>query len=1125
MKKSKVVLMSLLSLGMGVVTLTSCGSEGGDSFDSVDSILSMAQAPAFGEGTFSYDKNVGHNFEIPLKLYGSNIVFVKVNEKNISSIDFEYDFANETLVLFEKYMLGLEKDTYDLKVITDSLAQSVVETTFEVTNSLITSFDENNERNYEYGKMKEIKFECHFGSATIESIKQGDRVIPSDYYKVVNDELIISHEAFDNYSGEVSYVINLSNKDTYNFTISTNVDFFTDYDITTEHDDTVTDKGLNSLYQYNYNGSVSIIDGTDRGFIGQVLKYIPNREQNPYDANGIYTLQIVGANNPFWYQSTMTNEGTYLVSFDYMTVGSTVGTFKLAAVAGQYNGTYSQDLLIGEANNDTIHHFDGIIKGSELGNLGIYVYALWQGGAEGAYALFDNFRVTSLDTVPELGNSLPDYEGEGDYTFNFKNAGYDFQIFENGTALSESSYTYTDLSVTLTSAYLKSLANGNHTFTIKTPVGSFSFDLFKPDTFIAILKEKEADYVAGTVDSIKLHGDFHDDIEIVSVKQKDMHYLAHTDWVDYYDYDLAYEFKDMVALTTGKNGYVTLSKDFLDRVNKSQEYEIEFNNGQKTTIKINSNRMEICNYDDKTISGEDGNGVKKIGSHFASGLWKGPYWDKLDGVNVKERTDKANDKAVFIEDTMEAEVPTFYTVKLHDHVWGWYQIDADKNKLARFEFDYKLTGFEENEVYFKGLVYPQENIEQNFFGDGHVLDNSNPDGLEVRWYLNNDGEVHHLDTGWFVMGDEHRLFNLVMPRFTGKELMLDNFAFSQSENPVSNLEFLNDTGNDFSFPLDYTFESMTIDGNEVEATQSDKIVTVNKQLLEGYNFGKHSLVVNTTAGAFKGSLFVTDSKIAKLTETNKAFDSTMSELKFAGEFDDTLQVAEVKKFPLPGWTDDQEKAGKVLNSSDVTIANDGIIFNANIISKLYNETRIEVLLSNGKKLSVNLSSDKVYYTDFTNTTVWDTNAYGDGNARTCQDTRMTSIEHDTEKGVNYLLYQPKLAQNPWATGEGTKDNGIFTLRNSKVGGTWEAIDLKDEATYKVDLVYEVVGAKEGESLVFIRDYHSNDLVDIDSNATTFSTTFVGGQVGLFSFHYRFVGPVNECTAQIKIYSYSITEVK
>lgn len=1109
---------NLLVLAFLAMTLASCGgdttssnistseqstSENPTSIieqpSSSQSSLDEIKSPTFSASSYSYDKNSGGAMEMPLELYGANIYFVSFNDNNLPSSSYSYDETKKCLLIAEEYVLSIEIGNYEVKVVTDADNTEPAVCTLVIENSVITSFDEERNRSFAYGIDLGVEYNVDFKTATVKSLLQGKRIIDEQYYKLENNKLFIDKAVLSQYYGDIDFTVILTNNDRYTFTINSNVIFYTDYDVTTIHNETVSTIGHNPLYQYADGESVKVIDGSSLGMSGNVLKYTPNTSPVQYDCHGLYTLKSPSCSY-MWYDVGYSANALYAFEFDYLTENTTVGDFYFKLV----DGTIVDTLLLGEENDNKVHHFRTVVSGADIKD-GTMVWAYFENGSGNVY--FDNFRVTEITSQPTIG-TVPEYNLEGSLEIPFNSYGYEFDIYYGEEKVQ---YTYENGNIIINESYLDNFAVGAYDFVIKTLINDYVFKVRIVDNSVAKLIDTTYYYEEGVAGEAVLKGSFSSKIEILSIKQKARTYNSAYEGWEFYHYS-DYDYKNEVTLNKGENGEggILLSQKLLNRVAGEGNFVIEFSNGKSAEFTIYSNRTHISNYDDLTINGYF-NGTEVTGSPFASGM---------NGAVVETKEREKGNNAFYITDTSATADSTYFTLKLHSHVWDWYYIDVDQNQNCRIRFNYQLSGFGEKDVYYEVLVTNGYDVVSNFFGNYDEVNIDNNDWDEVRWYLNNDGQVHEFDSGWFTWTDTIRLMKLVIPKFTATEnkfVMLDDFAFSQSSNPIEGLTHKLGEG-DLVFNSKYEVTNVKIDNTDIEFTYSDGKVAINESQLSVLAPGNHNMKIETSVGSFGSTFNLTSSLKANLTETSKTYYHGNT-VTLAGEFSDNIEILSATKYGSHIY--DTSINGQSVSVDGFEMSSTGLTIKNSIADYLYGTTRFVLTMSNGETLDFSVTNDALYYTDFTNTTVW---SAGEGNIPSIQDTSMVTFENDGNR--TYLLYQPGNATLGHSTAVGGEDNGIFTIKNPEfITYNWHEFNFDPNKKYEIVINYELTGISD-DAYVALKEQLSTGKVNkikLNQDENVFTYEISGADIALFYLCTIHTTAEARSNVQLKVYSYAIYE--
>lgn len=998
-------------------------------------------APSFSQPSYSYDRLGGGALELPFALNGYNLIYIEIDGVRLPANVFFYNDQTQCIEIDAEYILAYADGTYEIMAFTDAEIYESATCTLEVYNSLETSFDPVTEKDFTFGVDKSVEFNVDFKTATVSELRQGDRVIESQYYNLQDNIFSVSADWLRHYYGKTEFTLVLSNNDRYSFSINSNVIFYTDYDVTTIHSDIQSNIGHNPLYQYTDN--VSIVDAPENSQMqGKVLQFTPNTEDVTYSCNGIYTTRIPSS-GMMWYDPGFAAGKYYAISFDYMTENTTVGEFSYKSVSG----LWSDDLLLGAENDGKVHHYSKIVSYEELGE-GVMLWAFFKGGSGKVYT--DNMTIVELDGKPTVA-AKTDWGMTGDCTIDFEPAGHLWTLECNGVEVSSDNYTQENGVLVMKESFMADLGVGTHTFTVVYPFAEQQFAVRIYDSTAADFVTKEAEYKHEVTGDIKMYGTFAEDLEIVSFKQMPKSYDSGYGGWEFVATDFNREYKEEVTLVTGidDKGYLLLPETFLDKFYGTTVFEIEFSNGRVEEITITSNALMLDNKDESSLSGVL-NGTPDLGSPLNSGF---------RGGEVEVRDDGTGNNALYVKSTAGAGEKNLYTVKLHDHVWAWYHVPGREGYLYRVKFDYQLTGIAEKEAYFFLLHDGNEDLASNFFGSGYETA-ANRDGEEIRWYMNADGQRHTLDTGWFTWKEVIRLMRIVLPSFTaeeGKEVMIDNFAVYETKDPLYGIQY-NEEDGQLTIPLGgYKFEKLFINGEEVAVEETNGNIVVSADAMNKFPYGKISVTVQTASGNFKGELRKVGSGVAELTETSKTVNHNDESCKLAGTFTDSLTVVSLTRQGTNFW-DTSKTTPTPMNTSYITVESDGLVLSKELIEQAYGTMKYNVVLSNGIELSFTLESNVLHYTNYDETYVHEESQ---GNVKYCQDTSMAEkVEYNGGHAIKYTPANATLPHSTAANNGSGSDNGIFTFSNLSLGNAWWwEYNFDTASKYEVFFDYEIVGEK------------------------------------------------------------------
>lgn len=1057
--------------------------------------------PSFSEQSYAYDRLGGGDLELPLDLANANLYYVEVNGDKVSALSFRYDAETKCLVLFEDYILDFQDGEYIVKAITDAGNASAAQCTLTVDNSVKTSFDEQTVKEFRFGIDEGVSFDVSFNGTTVTSLYQNGIKIDETYYTLENDVFTVKSDWLRRYCDDAEYIVELSNHDRYHFTVITNVIFYSDYDVTTIHDTTASNTGMNPLYQYYDN--VSIVSAPENsGMEGNVLKFTPNTQPVLYDCNAIMTLRKQSW-EATWYAPGFLDGTAYAVSFDYMTEGTSVGDFEFASRSSGYR----VPLLLGEKNDGVVHHFSAVLTSEQIGN-GIWIWAYFEDGGGSIY--LDNYSVTPVENIPEL-IAEEDYTGYGDYNLTFRPYGMIWELFCDGERVENVAYDAETDTLTVPESWMSALEAGGHTFAIHTPVFTVETEVRVLDDAIARLRDTHADYHAGRTDEIRLYGTFTEGVELVSLKQTAKSYDGGYSGWEFVQTDVNADYADRVIFKTGENdeGHLCLPAEFLDCFWGTTRFVAEFSNGATQEFTIVSDIVLADNMDESLLWGRF-DGSLNLGSPLNSGLN-----EKADG-ELAYRED--GNQAFYVRSTEGAQATAAFTVKFHDHVWEWLRVPTREGMLYRISFDYAISGLEQDSVYFMLTSMGTENKEENFFGSGYTVVNIS-DYDELRWNLIADGQVHTFDSGWFTYSSQLRLSKIMMPAFTKADnsyVMFDNYKIYESDYLTEGLpDYVKGEG-DYSFSSEgYVFHSLTIDGTETDAAQVDVTITVPASALEALSVGVHTLVVTTNAGAFRCEFTVKTEGTAILSETRKEFSFGDESVVLSGEFDKVTLTSAVHSGSHE--FDASSVTPTAVSVQYFTVAADSITVSKQLLDILYGETQFTLTFSNGGSVTFTLVSDVIYFTD------WDEMYLnqpmnGPNNAYTTQDYTSLSFEENGIEGVS-LKYYVFDARELGATTPHNKIMLFCTGWSQNMSYT----RLGDsEHDYIVTFDYRVVNSEGKEATYFFGTNNSSDVwttTALSAEDGTFEGMINGGneEVQMFGIGCDQVGGVEGCYLLIDNY--------
>ncbi|MBO4572943.1 MAG: hypothetical protein J5762_04175 [Clostridia bacterium] len=975
--------------------------------------------PSFGAASYTYDRLGGGDLELPLDLQGANLYMLEIDDESVAGVHFDYDYDNGCLVIVEEYVLSLTLGEHTVKAITDGLTEAAT-CALTIENSVATEFDQTTTKTVDVAKETGATFTVDYNGTSVISLKSGSVTVPAEYYSQGENTLTVSSEWLKRYNGEAALTVELSNHDRYGFTVLNNVIFYTDYDVTTIHNEYLSTVGHNSLYQFATVNSIALVSAPENsGMSGRVFRFTPTAENNTLEGGlyGIYTLRNSDFNST-WYNVNYKSNKTYIISFDYMTenVQGDV-SFSLRG----HPATWKEDL----AADNMPHSCVRIVKGSDIGN-GTMIYAKLN---EGACAYFDNFSVIEVDDVPTLAASGNYSVGSGEYVMSFDSKGYAYTVELDGNPVSatEDSSLKT---LTIQGSVLDTLEAGVHTVSVISPALRISVSFSVTDDRVAEFTSLDANYYYETQLPVKLYGSFDSSITLVSLKQIEKIFddgyqggwsFAHN--------NTAKNYKEYATLTTGLDGtgYLTLSAELCNMLWGTTEFEAEFNNGAISTFSVTvPDVLMYSDYDNTTIKGWLNGDENRANTPLSSGF------EGTAAVNEEN-----GDKALYITSAAGGDT-CYFNIRMHAHPWEWYNAFGDAQHMYRVSFEYKISGLAQDSVYFYIMSIETEDKGTNFFGNYDALDHVSYDHYhKVRFNLIADGEVHTLDTGWFTWHADLRMMKLQLPSFAaadGKFVMLDDFRLYSTAKVENFLSSLGDyqvaQSEAFGFTTTETVNAVYVDGNAMTYAASGNTYTLDAAALDALASGKHTLSVDVGKVVMKKDFMVADNRVAELTETTKNVYYGMGDVTLAGTFENLTVLSVRRKGADDSW-DNAYNNPIAVNTSYVTANENGLVISGTLIDKLYRTSVISVTFDNGKTVSATLESNIRFFTDYDETNVF---INLPGNSVVCQDRNMIDIVE--VNGNHYLKYMPENAVLGHSTaalnGNGT-DNFCFTVDNRNLG--------------------------------------------------------------------------------------------
>ncbi len=532
-------------------------------------------APIFNQESYSYDRCAGGKLEIPLDINGGLASILRIDENRVNDLFWRYNEESGCIEIDEEYVLTLNMQDYHVTLTTTGGSAEFVLIVF---NSIPTSFDEVTNKEVYLGKDAFVAFDISLGESQISKITFGDVELSEEDYEVAENKLKIFASFFRKTAvgNEQSYKVYLTNNDIYSFTINVqNHIFYSDYDLTIVHNDLQSSTGQNPLYQDSTR--VEIVEAPENsGFEGKVLKFTPHTEEVPLDVHGVYTFQS-NAGSATWHKLPLNENKYYLITFDYMTEGTTAGeNFAFRSWVNNVNAP------LDTGKSGELQRFSHVFKWNESEG-GLFIYGKF---VNGGCIYFDNLSIVELGEQ-EISITAGDYNSEENYLIEVNLAGYQIkEVLINEISVA---YTANENTVTIDGDAIKALPYGFYTVVVKTDLFDLSAEFnHKDPTQKSELYEKSKNFTIG-VEYIKLSGSFTNNVTVTSLSRQGANNL---DWINGEWQPISTSY-----IVVEEDGLV-IKKGLLDQVYKTCIYTIQYSNNQTDTFTLTSNAVWFCNFDE-----------------------------------------------------------------------------------------------------------------------------------------------------------------------------------------------------------------------------------------------------------------------------------------------------------------------------------------------------------------------------------------------------------------------------------------------------------------------------------------------------------------------------------------------
>lgn len=616
------------------------------------SVVNTAPTAPIVDGTvFNYDICAGGKFEVPVEMNRGEASILKIDEERLNETIWNFNETTSCLEIEESFMLGLSKGSHAVNFVTTG---GSVEFAINVFNSIVTSFDEVTEKEVNLGQDEYVGFELHTGEATITKVMFDDIQLSSDDYEYASNELKIKSSFFkQTHAGdERTYKVFLSNRDSYEFSINVaNQIFYTDYDVTTIHDTLVSTDGHNSLYQDSTR--VEIVNAPENsGFSGKVLKFIPHQEDVAFDCHGVYTLSDNTASNT-WHKVPLDHGASYLMSFDYMTEGTTAG--EDFSFRSWYNSVHA---ALDTGKPGQLQHFSHVFQWDDA-QLAVLVFGKF---LNGGCIYFDNVRLVKLSNS-EISLNAPNYLDQESYEADLLLNGIKIKdVLLNGAS---TNYEYANNKLTIPVATIAALEKGTHKITVKTELLDLEANFERLSNGLI---ETSKTFNIG-VEQIKLSGVFSSSLSVARVYRQGANNL---DWING-----AWQECSAAYLELQSDGLV-VKKGLLDQIYETCTISAYLSDNSEIAFTLTSDAVWYCNFDETMT--------------WHSSLTE-PYanWSIVEGV--EGMTGKCLKTISTSPDTGNWWNRVFCFEKVGvDFGWNAWTIDDNKNYEITFDMKVELNG-------------------------------------------------------------------------------------------------------------------------------------------------------------------------------------------------------------------------------------------------------------------------------------------------------------------------------------------------------------------------------------------------------------------------------------------------
>ncbi len=435
-----------------------------------------------------------------------------------------------------------------------------------------------------------------------------------------NDGYITLPKAFlDLFWGDTSFIATFSNGKRGEFTVHSDVLYFTNYDDTTifgyRGDNAVTDSPVHSGLNNGAEGGIE-----NHGENGNKA-FVVRSTQTAEDPSA-FTVKFRPHQWGWFY--TACNEGWWdRITFDYCISGlpeRSVFLYIMASVdedkTQNFFGDHDEtDIVDGYVRvkyylvaDGKPHTFDSGWFINDLDYRMTRIVLPRFEREDGKYIMFDNYRIVQKQRVQTNFLNELSYESGRETPIEI--------TIPEGVAVNKITVDGAEVQAAVTDGklvigidMLDTLEKGSYTVALYTNCGKFTTSLTVTLGGNASLTEKSKNVVYGS-GSVTLAGEFSNGVTVVSIKRRSEDFWDNTNSSG----GCAVKSDGAMnpAYVTVRPDGLTLSAALVDQVYQTMYYTVEFSNGVTETFSLTSNLIRYSNYDETYLHQENGTNVESF---------------------------------------------------------------------------------------------------------------------------------------------------------------------------------------------------------------------------------------------------------------------------------------------------------------------------------------------------------------------------------------------------------------------------------------------------------------------------------------------------------------------------------